>query len=220
MPILLCSYPKSGNTWVRFILANILAFESDCERVDFHTVHDYIPDLDRDPMALLKRRHIYKTHKPNTLYRRFVSKVLIVRDPVSTLLSYFFYLKNEEKKEIGLNEFLRSPKYGYSAYIKYHESFLLGGNKIFTVEYEKLLHDPSGEVQKISEFIGLGCTKDSIEKAILMSSKSSMRAIEETQGRRYGSQEYSFVGYEPDNKEFIRAEIANFINGYTSKFGS
>ena len=42
--VFIVSYPKSGNTWVRFILANILT--GAAERINFHSAIQYIPDFD------------------------------------------------------------------------------------------------------------------------------------------------------------------------------
>ena len=40
--VFIVSYPKSGNTWVRFILANLLA---PGERITFRNIDNYVADV-------------------------------------------------------------------------------------------------------------------------------------------------------------------------------
>ena len=58
--IFITSYPKSGNTWLRFLLANLLKRHE--EEIDFHTVHNYVPEVGKqaDIIKTLKRPRIFK----------------------------------------------------------------------------------------------------------------------------------------------------------------
>jgi hypothetical protein len=51
-PCLIASYPRSGSTWVRFILSNLLHPE---ESHDFDSVNQIIPDIG-DPQGLAASR--------------------------------------------------------------------------------------------------------------------------------------------------------------------
>ena len=62
--VFIVSYPKSGNTWVRFLIANLLKQQN--EEIDFYTVNRYVPEVGRheEIIAGLKRPRIMKSHAP------------------------------------------------------------------------------------------------------------------------------------------------------------
>ena len=57
------SYPKSRNTWVRFLLANALYPNTD---VDFHTIHELIPEVGEEGKrrSELPLPRLLKSHAP------------------------------------------------------------------------------------------------------------------------------------------------------------
>jgi hypothetical protein len=59
----LCSYPKSGNTWVRFLVANLL--EQKLE-ITFCNIDDYVPEIElhKERLNHLSKRPLMKTHWP------------------------------------------------------------------------------------------------------------------------------------------------------------
>jgi hypothetical protein len=87
--ILLVSYPKSGNTWARFLLGNLI--NTDC-RITFSNVEQRVPDIYAASKATLKktpRPRLLKSHECfDPRYRRVV---YIVRDPRDVALSAYHY---------------------------------------------------------------------------------------------------------------------------------
>src|SRR4051794_9451760 len=85
------SYPKSGNTWTRFLIANLIA---DGETVDWSNIERRVPDIyyNRDPHLLsLPRPRYLKSHEAyRPEYRRVV---LIVRDPRDVAVSYYHFVR-------------------------------------------------------------------------------------------------------------------------------
>src|SRR5260370_2326170 len=81
------SYPRSGNTWTRFLIAN-LVFPS--ESVTFTNIERLIPDTSSQSNRALKRTprpRIIKSHEYfDPRYRRVL---YIVRDPRDLVLSYY-----------------------------------------------------------------------------------------------------------------------------------
>jgi hypothetical protein len=87
--VFLVSYPKSGNTWTRFLLGNLL--NPDC-RIIFSNVEQKVPDIYGASKGTLKktpRPRLLKSHECfDPRYRRVV---YIVRDPRDVALSAYHY---------------------------------------------------------------------------------------------------------------------------------
>src|SRR5215212_5420597 len=85
------SYPKSGNTWTRFLIANLVTSD---KMVDWSNIEQIVPDiyLNRDPLLkALPRPRYFKSHegyRPD--YRRVV---FIVRDPRDVAVSYYHFIR-------------------------------------------------------------------------------------------------------------------------------
>lgn len=95
--VFITSYPKSGNTWLRFLLGNILF-----EDFNFANMEDLIPDIYVNNNSFLKNnssRRILKSHE--YFDPRYKKIIYIVRDPRSVFISYFEFLR--KKKVLDIN---------------------------------------------------------------------------------------------------------------------
>src|SRR2546423_3783309 len=90
--VFLVSYPKSGNTWTRFLIANLLYPECN---PDFTNINELIPDpeaLSKRRLAQLPRPRIIKTHQ--YYHPNYKNIICIVRDPRDVAVSeYYFHRK-------------------------------------------------------------------------------------------------------------------------------
>src|SRR5205085_11792879 len=88
--VFLVSYPRSGNTWLRFLLANALR---PAEPATFATFGEVVPDIYDETDRELRRRpspRVLKSHEPyDERYRRVV---YLVRHPADVAVSYYHYL--------------------------------------------------------------------------------------------------------------------------------
>src|SRR5262249_49479923 len=86
------SYPRSGSTWSRFLIANLVFPNDD---VSFANIDRFVPataSLSRRALARVPRPRIIKCH--NYFDHRYSSVIYIVRDPRDVALSeYRFLLK-------------------------------------------------------------------------------------------------------------------------------
>jgi hypothetical protein len=87
--IFLVSYPKSGNTWTRFLLGNLM---NPDEAITFANVERKVPDIyakSRKALKKLPRPRIIKSHECfDPRYRRVI---YIARDPRDVALSAYHY---------------------------------------------------------------------------------------------------------------------------------
>jgi Sulfotransferase domain len=89
------SYPRSGNTWTRFLVANLL---HPTEPVTFETIEQIVPDMHAQSKRFfrhLPRPRVIKSHEYfDPRYRRVI---YIVRDPRDIVLSsYDFHRKQRQ----------------------------------------------------------------------------------------------------------------------------
>ncbi len=115
--IILTSFPKSGNTWVRFFLCNLISIcEWEGKTVDFTTLDQTMPELGIDNL-LRPWKHdtvprIVKTHKH--FWSIFLNHkiILIVRDPRDVMVSYYHFETTKERPRFKgtFSEFIRHRK--------------------------------------------------------------------------------------------------------------
>src|ERR1700752_3256978 len=81
------SYPRSGNTWTRFLVANLL---HPNEEVTFANIERLIPDTSSISNRALKRiarPRVIKSHE--YFDHRYPKTIYIVPDPRDVALSYY-----------------------------------------------------------------------------------------------------------------------------------
>lgn len=186
--IFLVSYPRSGNTWMRFLLGSLL-YE---ERIDWNNFEEYIPDIYRNTdkeLKKLQRPRVLKSHHPYD--KRYNKVIYLVRDVRDVLVSYYkFHLKFGKIKDgYSLDEFIIDFVSGnlddFGTWGENVEGWIGNRNKVkygfLLIRYEDLLDDTYGEIIKVLEFLNCKVEKDKINDAIEWSSFSNMRKLENNQ---------------------------------------
>ena len=87
--IFIVSYPKSGNTWTRFLVGN-LVYPKDV--IDFSNIELKVPDIYQninDILLRIPRPRILKSHE--YFDPRYKKVIYIVRDPRDVAVSYYYY---------------------------------------------------------------------------------------------------------------------------------
>lgn len=118
MSYLIASYPRSGSTYLRFIIANLFYplpdVEVDGEMVkqehDFHTVNQHIPAIDdvNNLKDCIDEPMFYKTHS-----LRFGQNIIHLHRHVGdVLISEYWYKQKFHKDDKTLYEFLIENNYG------------------------------------------------------------------------------------------------------------
>jgi Sulfotransferase domain len=183
----LVSYPRSGNTWVRFLLANLQYNQS----VGFANINRLLADPAVSTSRFLEklpRPRILKSHEPFDV--RFRKVVYLVRDPRDVVLSeYYFNLKKMYiNRSVSLDQFVARFIAGEtSAYGSWWEnvaSWIAArqGNPAFLlVRYEDLLSDPIITLAKVAEFLAIQADEERMKAAVERSSAESMRMLEQEQ---------------------------------------
>ena len=181
----LVSYPKSGNTWTRFLVANLLRAE---EPVTFANIESIVPDNvknTRRELARIPRPRIVKSHEYFDC--RYKKVIYIVRDPRDIVVSYYHYhlktrvIEDGFSLEQSVGRFLRGEVDAYASWNENVLSWLAtrGDSPNFLLlRYEDMMADPVTELRKIAAFLGLERSEEQLARAIERSSADRMRELE------------------------------------------
>jgi len=201
----LVSYPKSGNTWVRFLLANLL---HPNETVGFANINRLLPApgvLSKRFLRSLPRPRILKSHE--TFDVRFRKVIYLVRDPRDVAVSeYHFdlkkrYIEPDVTLEQFVKRFIAGETSSYGSWWEHAASWIAtrqGNPNFLLVRYEDLLSDSVGETAKIAEFLGIQADRERLQAAVERSSADRMRKLEKQEadqwtGTKNTRQEIPFV---------------------------
>ena len=112
----LVSYPKSGNTWIRFLIANLKYPE---KHPDFTNINELVPDPGAHSKRTLNRLPRPRTLKSHQYFDPRYRKVLyIVRDPRDVVLAEYHF---------GIKQRLHGEDYPLAQYVS---RFLAGDTAI------------------------------------------------------------------------------------------
>lgn len=194
--VFLVSYPRSGNTWVRFLLANVIKHDTG-QPVDFYSVHSVIPDSEipehRKLIDALASPRIIKSH--SAYDPRFPRIIYLVRDGRDAMISYYNYQTARGRFDGSFKHFLLSSRIPYGHWEDHVQSWLnaQGQTELLLVRFEDLLQDTQYELERMVQFIGISATPDTLNYAVQTSTFDQMRKLEETRGRPYGRKTQRFV---------------------------
>lgn len=184
--VFIVSYPKSGNTWVRFLIANLL--KQGDEEIDFYTVHRYVPEVGRHNQMIqgLPRPRVMKSH---ARYRHEYPRVIyVVRDGRDVYVSYYFHSVTGSVAGTTFREFLRRRDHFPCLWGDHVESWLFRRyqqSEMLVVTYEGLIANCLGQLRRIADFIGLEAKERQLRSAVEAASFQNMRRLELERGRPY-----------------------------------
>jgi hypothetical protein len=210
----LASYPKSGNTWLRFMLANLIygkpVTSSNEVKALVPDIHDGVPGLQLygDRTTIIKTHWAYYSALP--LREDVVGVVHLVRNPVEVMESNQNYAMtrsgdlykktSEAKREQLAAEFVdafikngghaRFRDFGIGSWEEHTLSWTSKTNAMprCGVRYEDLVADPAAQLRRVCGFLKLRKSDGDIAAAIAASTKAEMARIEgsEIAGREEG----------------------------------
>lgn len=201
----LASYPKSGNTWVRFMACNLLYGKQESAS----SVSALIPDIhELGPQARnFSRAGLMKTHflhSPSLpLVERTAGVIYVVRRPEDVLVSNFHYAQRSsvvdgsgESFDQYVETFIANrgdPRWrglGMGTWEEHVTSWLRTavGLPVVIVKYEDLSRDAEGVCRMLAQLLRPNSTVADIRAAADNSSFQRMREIEDSdiQNRRVG----------------------------------
>jgi hypothetical protein len=188
------SYPRSGNTWTRFLIANLAHPD---ENVTFANIERLIPDTSSQSNRALKRTprpRIIKSH--NYFDHRYRKIIYIVRDPRDVALSYYdFHRKNRQIEddyplEAWVGDFVRgkliSADWGSWGENVSSWIYTRGRSPDFLLlRYEDMFENTKEELARIARYLGIEATPERLANAIERSSADRMRELEKLEENQW-----------------------------------
>jgi hypothetical protein len=186
------SYPKSGNTWTRFLIANLLQLDPPVTLLDMERLVPAVDGQTRGFFKRMPRPRVIRDHGPfNPEYKNVI---YIVRDPRDVVISaYNFSLKGaiiDESYPLATftNEFVRGVRSEFGSWGENVASWLATrGNspRFLLLRYEDMLAETALELARIASFLGMQVSTDQLAEAVKQSSADNMRKLEKMHGDKW-----------------------------------
>jgi hypothetical protein len=174
------SYPKSGNTWIRFVLANYLT-DGKCYSFASNKI---IPGIHSqiDLCNQLTRPRYMQSHFP--FQAEFKNVIYIVRDCRDVAVSYYYhYLKTRKIKPMTpFVDFLDTFNKGnvlFGLWNDHVNSWLDNNlNHFLLVRYEDVLDNQVESFEMILRFMNIDVDLEKLQKSLDIASFKNMRHLE------------------------------------------
>lgn len=190
------SYPRSGNTWTRFLLANLLHPES---LVTFLNIEEFVPDAEAQSSRYLKgipRPRYIKSHQ--YFDHRYEKVIYVVRDPRDVVVSYHHFQKkyrqiaDDYPLAVYASDFvsgrLISASWGtWGENVGSWVGARLGSPRFLLLRYEDLISDTVRELERSCNFLGIDPNPLLLSETVERSSADRLRELEQRQGDRWVS---------------------------------
>ena len=242
--IWLASYPKSGNTYLRFLLYNYLYGEPKSST----DIGKKIPDLHKiiskkKSLNLNLDNHIFcKTHYIFTQKHPYINQtsgaIYLLRNPRDVLLSnlrYFQMIKSGPVEPFSFAaNFLDNygveqwKKFGYGSWPQHVSSWMAGIGQfpLLFIKYESLRDDTKETLEKVIRFIGQDVDREKVKESIEQASIQNMKKMEVREKESQSESLFAgninkgtFVGEGNSNQSL--SHISNEVeNAYREKFSN
>ena len=188
--VFIVSYPKSGNTWTRFLISNLVHKEA----VTFANVENLVPSIYVHPDRVLRRLpRILKSHE--CFDPRYRKVIYIVRDPRDVAVSYYHHCIKMHwlSDQCSLDEFVprfMKPEFeiNFGTWADHLLSWLgtrRDSENFLFVRYEDMIENPEAELSRVAALLNLDVGRDSLQRAVTLSSADRMRDLEKQQGEKW-----------------------------------
>lgn len=226
--IYIVEYPKSGITWLSFLISNALLLASKSKmRTTFFNVQMLIPDVH---LVRTIPKHTFwgpqfpkfiKSHSEYT--SRYKNVIYIVRDPLSVMKSYYRYNINLGIWKGDFEEFVLKSPYGLKNWMSHLESWLKNSNngfRLHLVKYEDLVDSPLNTLSDLLTNLGIVLDEKILKQSISYSSVSEMRQSEDLFRRYNPGYRFDFVKGGKDISIKVTPKVEAAIDRARDRFDS
>lgn len=220
----LCSYPKSGRTWMRFALVNLLDRKYDLGgNFDMLNMFGLIPNSDGEGKTQPTKTpdnylfqdspevpFIIASHLPWEGTFAGTRTVFLARNPGDVIVSFYHHMSRHDGRFSGtLEEFAADPEFGVSNLVSYLASWQphLDDEGVTVLTYEMLRQDPIPCFELLTRGLGIEAGRDELEAALEAASIQRMREVEAKSGVGQ-PQDYDFE--DPNARRVRKAKVGSW----------
>lgn len=197
--VYLTSYPRSGNTWTRFLLGNLL---NPDEPASFVNIESRVAEIYFNPDRVLRNLPRPRLLKSHEAFRPTYPRVIyIVRDPRDVAVS--FYHHNIKAGIIAddypMDEFIAgfvAAKYdsrwgSWADNVMSWMAMRQGRSSFLLLRYEDMKENTPRELFKVARFLqdagfpNIATSSDKLAQAVELSTPERMRVLEKEQSRKH-----------------------------------
>ncbi len=201
--VFLVGHPKSGNTWLAYMLAVLLTRDHD-HRVTLVNVGEHVPfvhgrDYQIARYGTLPDPRIFRNEYPR--YWDLYPKIIyLMRDPRAVLPSlWHMYQVMFDDRDLTLTDFLAQYLAMDGIFVDWNRDLVrwdrqvrstmaeaAQGNRIHIMTYEDLVRDRRGSLERVMAFAGIERSEADLSLAVERGGFDAMRALED----RHGAEAY------------------------------
>ena len=210
------SFPKSGRTWLRVMLAKYYAL---CYDVPVSTNTFKMHKANRD-VPFIHFTHLKDGKESGEARARRLAQlkdkriVFLVRDPRDVIVSYFFQqTKRKQLFKGDMSTFVRDAQYGVNAIVEYMNDVLRAQasfEEFLMIRYEDIHKDPGGILRQVVAFFGADVDSVLIDESVEYAKFENMKKLE----KKRELDEYRMQPGDKDDKESFKVRKGK-VGGYT-----
>ena len=196
--VFLVGHPKSGNTWLAYLLALVL-FPKQADQITLANLRRFIPDASSRDHVIAKHQQLsnpraFRNHQP-VYSEHYHRMIYLVRDPRSVLVSLWHHYRvaRQDKKtrvEEVVDEYLTHDRFdawmhNLDRWDHHVTRFALSPtatSNLLLIKYEDLVHDRHHQLDRLVKFLDINITLESLNTAEERGSFKAMRHAEERHG--------------------------------------
>ena len=230
--ILMFGYPKSGNTWLRFLLfnyCNLLLNPDEDKTISYDRLNILQNNvMDRGTTFSNEKGFplFYRTHKIyHKSYSLFSPKIFIHRNPLDTLISAYYFYKNRDVPFSDDVIEIREKLFDIDFYICYNINNWINfyytslKNADVVMNYSKMRVNCKKELSELICFLDWDFDEKLVEKAVEFSSFKNVKKMGEVNSQQYGNGpndgtfngEFTRSGLESQFYDELQDETINFV---------
>lgn len=180
------SFPRSGSTWLRTMLVNLLKAEAMGNPKHFNRLIPGVT-LTRLPLLWREKPMIRSTHALKSF--RYKKVIYVLRDGRDSVMSFYRYTTTRNNREVSIDRWLQSyikgfygPRWDQHVRSWLDEAAIEGLlENLLIIRYEDMKLYPEKALLKACNFLDLQHTPEAINRAVNFSSIETMRRWERSE---------------------------------------
>lgn len=171
--VFIVSFPRSGNTLTRFLIANMVFKDVDITLANIDSLIPYLPRLVKSHPAVTNGPfpRLFKTHE--AFYDNYPRMIYLVRDGRDALVSYYHRQRQQGKVSGSFGQYVAQPGAAFNGGLTWaeHVSKALDAQarhpeRVLILKFEDLIGDLRGAAERLIDFCGFEVTEEDIARAV------------------------------------------------------